>query len=403
MKPKDLLFVFVFFLYTSCSTGVQTSGCDSAQDKSVPFSYSKDRGMIVFQGSLQDTISLNLILDTGIGERFILKSSVAQKKSKNSKSARQVLKSGFNLDLYEARSIEDSISVTIGKDTIVFSSYSVVEDDSSLGRIIGENDGIMPITLSMKTLAIFNSDHTLSIKPNRRGDYSMGFSMKRDKYGRYVIQGFPLSFGCDQETIEFVFDYILDTGYRGELALNGMEPPAAMSSFLTKFSTHIVKKKNTARNAESYVYRIPEVELLKRSIWIENNLPNRSYSDVFETSSSLIGTELLKGFDFLMDFEKDSLFLKPIPYISILDEGDGGPFFQGRRDNDGRICIMYIKTKSPCDEAGVIPGDILESINGKPYYVLRDSLNDGLLTEPIVFSVYRNGEKLTLTSKAQNN
>lgn len=393
---KTSFFIYLLLFFTACSSVKDDANGTSAIDR-IPFSYHQSRGTIIIKGELQDSIPVKMILDTGIADQLILKASSASRIHGLQKGAPIIYKSGFNQGFYDASRFEDSLTITMGMDTLCFPRFSVVSDDSSLGSIIGENDGILPISSELKNLSVFNSSHEISFKASDIEEYTYSFSTYKDKFGRCVIKDFPLLIRGASVCDRIITDFIIDTGYRGEIAFNG---GAIAHDFITALESNAIrvfKKKTSARGSEGRLYYISEAQMLNRPIWVEVNLSPESYKDLFESSSALIGTELLKGFDFWIAFDRDSVYLKEIPYVSILDDlGKNGPCFQGRENSKGQMSIMYLKKDSPCVAAGVQVTDVLSAINGCPYKILRDSLDANKLPPPVVFSIVRNEQEMDL-------
>lgn len=112
-----------------------------------------------------------------------------------------------------------------------------------------------------------------------------------------------------------------------------------------------------------------------------------------------LGNDILRRFSVIFDFKGSTLYLKPNKWIN-------SPFLYNRSGMDVEkmnpsipvYSIFSVIPGSPADRAGLLPGDLIESINYIPALNLSlDDINDILYGNSgrcLLLKVDRNGEKL---------
>lgn len=400
MKHHLTCTIAILFALVSCTNSRRQSICSyscSTLD-TISFSICKDDGHIIFSPIVNDSIQSNLFFDTGTTDCLILKSSFAQKLGNAIKGEPYLFKSGFHNGLYTASLIKDSIRIQIANTDILFDSYYIVDDHSRLGEAIGKADGIFPISAGLANLHISFSNkilHFNAVEPEDLSTYDFHTSLIRFNNNQYAIPEFPISIQNLDNDI-WIKNVLIDTGYRGDLWLSGASIDSSYNVLLLKNKSDLAYESlNHNRATTNYKY-IPERGLIGRPIWIEHRIPNATSNP--DSLKIIMGTEFLKGFDIYMDFVKDSIWFKKIHYYSILDETDATtePLIAGRTDNNGRFFVMFMKSKSQYDIAGIQPGDVITSINKHPFAEYRDSIRFNTIHKPISVSVFRKNKDTTI-------
>jgi len=112
-----------------------------------------------------------------------------------------------------------------------------------------------------------------------------------------------------------------------------------------------------------------------------------------------IGNDILRRFNVIFDFHGSAVYLRPNKWFNA-------PFSYNRSGMDVEkmdplipvYTIFSIIQGSPADQAGLKPGDVIESVNNLPAFILSlDEINNilyGYSGVQVILRVDRNGEKL---------
>jgi len=382
-----LIIVVEVFALFSCTTATDVNINSEQNERGTPFFYSKDRrGRIIIQVNLNDSIPGTFVFDSGWKEYLILKSSFAEKfLEKNPATSIFPIQSGFNEGFYFLSEIRDTVTISIGGTNIVFSKYCIVEDESPLGMILENYDGIFPIPKDIHDLSISFSHKRISIDTFTGFDsFDYSTSLYQTKGNTYAFKEFPLFITGQADVI--VYDsVIIDTGYRGDMCHNGKIQNKEILEMLKSFNPFRV----ISDNHDTEFYCLRDENLINRDFWVEYNFVD---SGKYTVNNTIVGLEFLKSFDIFMDFERDSVYLKKIEYVSLLDDTDsaGAPIVAGRLGTDDFFTVMYIKSNSIYDVNGIMPKDVIISVNNKHFSEYRDSIMNNTFLDTLNITVNRN-------------
>lgn len=362
----------------------------------IDFSYNKSRGHLLFSPVVNDSIPATFLFDTG-AKTLILKSSFFEKLDIRASGKRYVFLSGHNEGFYESRKYDDTISIAVADTKIFFHEYCVVEDDSPLGIIFEGADGLFPLPTSIKNLTLSFSRKRIGFDMGERPGHFDFSSSISENAGAYVIDSFPLSVPGSSESI-YCDSLFIDTGYRGDFVFNGKILNVNVLRMINSCENRFELNTRNRFDAKLFLYRLFDDHLLGKEFWLEYKYLDSSPNN-YITSNAIIGVEALKAFDIYIDFEVDSIWMKKIDYVSLLDEAGqaGEPLVAGRTNIAGEYTVMYMKSDSPYTAAGVVPGDRIVSVNDRPFSTYRDSIRLGIFSDTLNISVSRNGKFLTLS------
>ena len=353
---------------------------------------------------VNDTIPATLVFDTGNGAGLILKSSFLKKLGKDVDGAVSLAISGYNDSFYRLTDVQDTISIRIGKKNIFFSTYSVVEDDDPLGIILNDADGLLPIPDNIHGLSILFSHNMLVVDSLAidldKCDFSSSF-YRTDKKP-FVVKDFPFTILADSLT-NIQDDFFIDTGYRGDICINGASEsdPKGLTGHLSDH--HLINRIKKTPDDVCKIYSFHDKNLLERPVMVEAN--TSSGRNRYEIRNSIIGMEILNDFDIYMDFDKDSIWFKKNDCAGILDSPllPGDPVLAGRYDSESKeYTIMFMRKDSPFSAAGIIPGDVIVSLNGKPFDH-STGIKDGHITDTLHIKLRRANDIIDYTISGQNN
>ena len=368
------------------------------------FTIQKKNGNIRITPMVNDTIPATLVFDTGNGAGLILKSSFLKKLGKDVDGAVSLAISGYNDSFYRLTDVQDTISIRIGKKIIFFSTYSVVEDDDPLGIILNDADGLLPIPDNIHGLSILFSHNMLVVDSLAidldKCDFVTSFYRTDTK--PFVVKGFPFTIHDDSLT-NIQDDFFIDTGYRGDICINGASEsdPKGLLGHLSDY--HLINRIKKTPDDVCKIYSFHDKNLLERPVMVEAN--TSSGRNRYEIRNSIIGMEILNDFDIYMDFDKDSIWFKKNDCAGILDSPllPGDPVLAGRYDSESKeYTIMFMRKDSPFSAAGIIPGDVIVSLNGKPFDH-STGIKDGHITDTLHITLRRANDIIDYTITGQNN
>lgn len=347
-----------------------------------------------------------LIFDSGTPGCLILKSSFAGKYlDVPKKKTRVTLLSGFSgARLYDLYEVQDTVSVRGDGWSLTFGSYCILDDKSLLGTLMRDVDGLLPLHDSLSSVEIRFSDRQVIFDKDKSwGHDDISLRAERQFSGQRVMCGFPLVFENKGMTVRAYEDLVIDTGYRGDVNFSCKSPGKDFMYALENLALVTLGKESGRRDISSTVYYMKECSSLDRNIWVEHDRSVKDYTDVFETSIAVAGVELLKSFDLYIDMVKDSVYLRKIKYVPLMDEAGTEPLYDAQINGrahigDGYLLLMYMKSGSAFDKAGLLPGDIIVNVNDRPYEQMPDSLKDGLYEDALSFGIVRGDQCMLLTT-----
>ena len=140
-------------------------------------------------------------------------------------------------------------------------------------------------------------------------------------------------------------------------------------------------------------YRIPEVITHFHAIdtsYIRNDRSNKM---------GIIGNGLLSHFNVYLDYANEKLYLKPHRSLDEPIQTDrSGMLIVATGPNFSKLMVKEVMEGSPAAAAGVLPGDILQRINGRSTFFLSLSRVNKLLSsrkhKSLEFTLLRDGKKL---------
>ena len=136
------------------------------------------------------------------------------------------------------------------------------------------------------------------------------------------------------------------------------------------------------------------------------NVPGYIFDDEYNITSypylgGLIGNDLLRRFNLIINYEKKEIHLKPNSHFR--DEFDYSYTGLGMYLVDGRIKIVDVMKGSPAEKAGLLPDDIVMAVNNNFSQSIQTYKN--MLQNPgtrIRILVYRNDEPKLITLKVRS-
>jgi membrane-associated protease RseP (regulator of RpoE activity) len=109
-----------------------------------------------------------------------------------------------------------------------------------------------------------------------------------------------------------------------------------------------------------------------------------------------IGGDILKRFVVTFDYANHVMYLKPLPQpIADLDTYDrAGMWINAAK---GGMAVMDVTAQGPAEQAGIVVGDVITAVNGKPataipVYELRRMLRDEAPGTVVHFAIERGGQ-----------
>jgi len=160
----------------------------------------------------------------------------------------------------------------------------------------------------------------------------------------------------------------IDTGSSGSLTLN---TPFVNSHRLLKFTSKTVPVPlaGVGGTAEQHIGRIGELRLGRLSI--KNPIAGFSQSAQGDFASrnfdGVIGNEVLRRFDTVVDYSRQRLILSPNIYFDAPYEYDmSGAILTAEPPNFPAFAVRRVFSDSPAAEAGLRVGDRIMAIDGQP-------------------------------------
>lgn len=135
---------------------------------------------------------------------------------------------------------------------------------------------------------------------------------------------------------------------------------------------------------EFQLARVPGLQI--GSIKIENPLvgfaQKREEAEASEENAGLIGGEILRRFKLILDYSRKQLILEPNAGLADAYETDMSGLTVGTDARDCKLLkVEGVGKGTPAAEAGMIAGDIITSIDGKPMQSFTDAEMERLFSQ----------------------
>lgn len=274
-----------------------------------------------------------------------------------------------------------------------------VNDYDLLTSVYGEKiDGIIGYSFLSRYIVRVDYDSM------QMGVYTRG-TVKYPKGGflmRPIMANIPVTLASVKDEAEVASRFYFDTG-AGMCIL--------LSSDFVEDSVFIrTKTKWYASQAEGLGGKAPMrqgvVKQVRLGPYKFRNVPAYIFDDEFNITSypylgGLIGNDLLRRFNLIINYEKREIFLKPNSHFR--EDFDYSYTGLGMYYIDGVIKIIDVMKDSPAEKAGVKPDDIVMAVQNDFSQSIQTYKN--MLQQPgtkIRILVYRNGQPIELTLKVKH-
>jgi hypothetical protein len=318
---------------------------------------------------LNNTDSLNFILDSGVDETILNKRTARLLKYKFDKKA------SFS-GAFEDDSVfySENNTVSIGNvklDSLIIVEVPLENQEQTFGvaidGLIGEalfKKHIVFIDFEKEKIRLYNNDDGFI-----PGDSFMAIDLKIVNRLPVIESSFVIS---NNDTLSGRF--MIDLGYRNAVAFNTpfvkkYELIAKIKKFYTLNASGILA------NEKTYMARIRSFKLGDISMDGIACMLVQSASGTLSVDDydGIIGVELLNRFKYVgFDYNRKKLYLGNYSYIQdsvYSDVNCSG--VELKKINKDSIIINAVYNNSPASEAGLKSGDLLTSIQGKDVYLIE--------------------------------
>lgn len=274
-----------------------------------------------------------------------------------------------------------------------------VNDYDLLTSVYGEKiDGIIGYSFLSRYIVRVDYDSM------QMGVYTRG-TVKYPKGGflmRPIMANIPVTFASVKDETEVASRFYFDTGAGMCILLS--------SDFVEDSVFLRTKTKWYASQAEGLGGKAPMrqgvVKQVRLGPYKFRNVPAYIFDDEFNITSypylgGLIGNDLLRRFNLIINYEKREIFLKPNSHFR--EDFDYSYTGLGMYYIDGVIKIIDVMKDSPAEKAGVKPDDIVMAVQNDFSQSIQTYKN--MLQQPgtkIRILVYRNGQPIELTLKVKH-
>ena len=365
-------FIIVFFSYFFCF-----ARCLPVSAQDIGFYFKKNRqkvtipvevynNLIVLPVKLNDGLILRFILDTGARSTILFDKSLADSLGMTYLREIEIFGAGSQLPI--AALVADGVSMSMpGISSSRISAVVLKEDFVQLERHLGTKiHGLIGYDIFSRFVVKidYRRERITLYDPEK-------FSVKK-KYNTVNLEvwnGKPNTDLCIHfdEGDCFSGKLMVDTGATHALALdrNSSEKIELPGKYISASLG-----RGLSGEIAGYIGRIQRVELGENSLegvitsFTENIVKNDDNENLRHGS---IGGELLKKFTVVFDFVQGSLHLKPNnSYNQPFEYNMSGLEFTAHGEKLDTYLIDNIRAESAADKAGLMPGDVLVSLNNMP-------------------------------------
>jgi Aspartyl protease/PDZ domain len=398
LRRNDCLIILTLFvaLSISCFAQAQEEFVQPPAKLLTSFSFRQfSGGVILIKGILNDyKDSLNFILDTGSGGISLDSQTVSQLKIPTQLSDKTIR------GIAGIRKVSFAYNNTLHLPGLRIDSLNFhINDYDILTSVYGEHiDGIIGYSFFNRYIVKIDYDSSL-IHVYSKGSfkYPKGGFLLKPLLVNLLIQTARITDG-EERTARFYFD--TGAGLCLLLSTDFVEDSTLFSPKRKKVLTQVEglggKKQmelTTVKNFRLGPYRFRKV-------------PAYVFDDEFNVTSypylgGLIGNDLLRRFNVIINYEKRDVFIIPnTHYRDLFDYSYTGLNFYVVNNE---VVITDVMKGSPAEKAGFLPDDVIMAVNNnfsKNIQVYKTALqNTG---DKIKILVYRNGAPLLLTLKVKS-
>jgi hypothetical protein len=352
-------------------------------------------GIIIVRGTVGDhNDSLSFILDTGSGgisldstttERLGIESEPSDRTIRGIAGIRKV-NFAYNRTLHLPGLAVDSLNFHIN-------NYDV------LSSVYGEKiDGIIGYSFLSRYIVRINYDsmliyvHTHGTVKYPRGGFLL----------RPVMVSIPVTSAVVKDELEVGARFYFDTGAGMCLLLSSdfIEDSALLR---TKTKWHVSQAEGLGGKA---LMRQGVVKWVKLGPYKFRNVPTYIFDDEYNITSypylgGLIGNDLLRRFNLIINYEKRELYLTPNSHFR--EQFDYSYTGLGMYYVDGVIKVLDVMKGSPAEKAGFREDDIIMAV--KNNFTQNIQAYKNLMQNPgekVKVLIYRKGEPMVLTIRVLN-
>jgi hypothetical protein len=352
-------------------------------------------GVIIVKGLLNDyKDSLNFILDTGSGGISLDSETVAQLKVPTQLSDKTIR------GIAGIRKVSFAYNNTLHLPGLQIDSLNFhINDYDILTSVYGEHiDGIIGYSFFNRYIVKINYD-SLLIHVYSKGSikYPRGGYLLKPLLVNLLIQNARIT-DNEERNARFYFD----TGAGLCLLLS--------TDFVDDSTLFSPKRKKVLTQVEGLggkkQMELTTVKSFHLGPYRFRHVPAYVFEDEFNVTSypylgGLIGNDLLRRFNVIINYEKRDVFITPnTHYRDLFDYSYTGLNFY---IVNNEVVITDVMKGSPAEKAGFLPDDVIMAVNNnfsKNIQAYKTALQN--IGEKIKILVYRNGAPLMLTIKIKS-
>lgn len=400
MKNKMIpTLFFIFTLYSCCKNN------NNNNSNRVHFEINQKGRQIILPVTVNDSITANLIFDTGAGCLTLDSTFVADNKLFDKSSPPGFTYqsgSGWSYHGRLAQWYDTSYSVKIGSTNTWHEQVTVV----SWRNIFQHNlsDGLFNIPSSDTTnIWELNFEHNyleIHSSDSFRMPQNCFLTSIKEQNGRRFIVSFPLLVKCvggDTTTINNT--YQIDTGMAWDFAIM---PKAKDFNFFHQKEDAVW----TEYQNEYHKYQTVNATIFDG--FVVDSMRIYTFADSYRLRSEYyVGLNFLKRFNVFFDMKNNQMGLQPIKnYQRVINPDHRRFYFSATQTSDKRIVVTNVadyKTNY-YKKAGLQEGDELITINGKPAIdISYQEKSDFHKQDTLWFTVLRNKKQMNIVIPVDKN
>ncbi len=337
---------------------------EKTRQKKMTLDFTLQNNLIILPIKINQSDTLNFILDTGAGHTLITDPQIA--KSLDLPRIRNITIQGIqkdhnigayisNIDIMNLSSITSSKHgvLVVDEDVLHLSEYAGIRIHGLLGYDIFSKF-IVKIDYELKRVVFYNPEKFRSKAKGER------LAIKFHQQKPYVQANVIVD---DSQKVEV--DLIVDLGAGHALSLEQHTgtsikiPEKSIKTYLgTTLAGSVYGSLARIKGLELGSYKLENIlTSFPDSTWFVYKIPEREGN---------LGNDVLKRFDLVIDYPHSQLFLKPNSYFkNPFYTNSSGIYFLAEAPDYKTYKISYISPSSPAEKAGLEIGDVLIAVNNE--------------------------------------
>lgn len=358
---------FVTLCLSILATCLLSQGCAASDSELTRIPFRPHMNLIIVKARIGESRPLNFLVDTGIGN-IILDTATAEELGVQASGSRKASTTSGKGELTIQKA--DSVAYTFGNHKAQFNSVLVMQFQNTARMFAGETiHGVLgqPFLKAFTVEIDYDQNEVILHSPSKYaydGKATVLPLRFNPKVGNLPFTTVTIESSAG---IKHDVSMLVDSG-GGVLASCGIGDPNTVNLIVPEDSPRI--QTMSATGLADSAADTTHASFLTRlhAMWLGPHRLNRPAVGCGSGPKvNLFGGEVLHRFNIVFDYQRNRMIIEPNSQFNDPVRLDAGGMMLVAKENDvnARV-VQYVSPRSPAAEAGILAGDSLTKIDGKP-------------------------------------